>query len=86
MHIHTNKKHRFVARSGLTRLKRYQIDRVFHSGGPGPSGHAREMWEADFDIVASEISPASVGAGLSLGLDEIRSGGIGAASIGAGSF
>lgn len=44
------------------------------------------MWEADFDIVASEISPASVGAGLSLGLDEIRSGGIGAASIGAGSF
>lgn len=45
---------RFVARSGLTRLKRYQIDRIFHAGGGSTSsGRATETWEADFDIVAS---------------------------------
>lgn len=74
--------HRFVARSDLTRLKRYQIDRVFHAGGPGPSGQAKEMWEADFDIVASESSPATgVGGNLPFGVDDVRGGRIGADSF-----
>ncbi|CAM9255688.1 unnamed protein product [Ascophyllum nodosum] len=43
---------RFVARSGVTRLKRYQIDRVFRAGPKRLTTSATEAWEADFDIVA----------------------------------
>ena len=43
---------RFVARSGVTRLKRYQIDRVFRAGPKRSTTSATEAWEADFDIVA----------------------------------
>lgn len=42
---------RFVARSGVTRLKRYQIDRIFLAAAP--DGSSREAWEADFDIISS---------------------------------
>lgn len=45
---------RFVARSGVTRLKRYQIDRIFLASGPERS--CTEAWEADFDIISSSSS------------------------------
>eukprot|EP00903_Cladosiphon_okamuranus_P014260 g13246.t1 len=48
---------RFVARSGVTRLKRYQIDRIFLASGPERS--CTEAWEADFDIISSSSSPSS---------------------------
>lgn len=56
---------RFVARSGVTRLKRYQIDRIFLSAGPERS--CTEAWEADFDIISSSSSSSSpfYGAGYS---------------------
>eukprot|EP00752_Nemacystus_decipiens_P009926 g8853.t3 len=47
---------RFVARSGVTRLKRYQIDRIFLAAGPERS--CTEAWEADFDIISSCPSPS----------------------------
>lgn len=48
---------RFVARSGVTRLKRYQIDRIFLAAGPERS--CTEAWEADFDIISSSSSSAA---------------------------
>lgn len=48
---------RFVARSGVTRLKRYQIDRIFLAAGPERS--CTEAWEADFDIISSSSASAS---------------------------
>lgn len=48
---------RFVARSGVTRLKRYQIDRIFLAAGPERS--CTEAWEADFDIISSSSSSSS---------------------------
>lgn len=48
---------RFVARSGVTRLKRYQIDRIFLAVGPERS--CTEAWEADFDIISSAGPPSS---------------------------
>lgn len=56
---------RFVARSGVTRLKRYQIDRIFLAGGAGESDdHSSdrscvEAWEADFDIISSGHSSSA---------------------------
>lgn len=47
---------RFVARSGVTRLKRYQIDRIFHTG---TQRSPKEAMEADFDIVFSSFPPPS---------------------------
>lgn len=83
---------RFVARRGLTRLKRYQIDRVFLASGPPSSGRAREMWEADFDIVASGFSASPGGnsalPGANGGVHEGTRGGasVGVGGTGAGSF
>ena len=48
--------HRFVARSGVTRLKRYQIDRIFHTG---TQRSPKEAMEADFDIVFSSFHHSS---------------------------
>ncbi|CAM9886395.1 unnamed protein product [Ectocarpus sp. 4 AP-2014] len=59
---------RFVARSGVTRLKRYQIDRIFLAGGAGESDdHSSdrscvEAWEADFDIISSAHSSSAAAA------------------------
>lgn len=59
---------RFVARSGVTRLKRYQIDRIFLAGGAGESDdHSSdrscvEAWEADFDIISSGHSSSAAAA------------------------
>ncbi|CBJ48836.1 eIF-2alpha kinase GCN2 similar to Eukaryotic translation initiation factor 2-alpha kinase 4 (GCN2-li [Ectocarpus siliculosus] len=59
---------RFVARSGVTRLKRYQIDRIFLAGGAGESDDPSsdrscvEAWEADFDIISSGHSSSAAAA------------------------
>ncbi|CAN0275954.1 unnamed protein product, partial [Discosporangium mesarthrocarpum] len=60
---------RFVARRGLTNLKRYQIDRVFlaSAAGGGVVGHPKEVWEADFDIMADSGSPNTT-----VGVSEIK--------------
>jgi serine/threonine protein kinase/histidyl-tRNA synthetase len=42
---------RFVARRGVSELKRYQIGKIFWR--TAPDTHPREMLEADFDIVTS---------------------------------
>ena len=38
----------------MTRLKRYQIDRIFHTG---TQRSPKEAWEADFDVVFSSSPP-----------------------------
>ncbi|CAK4997043.1 unnamed protein product [Aphanomyces euteiches] len=43
---------RFIARNGVTQMKRYQFGRVFRKNVSG--GHPREIFEADFDLVWDE--------------------------------
>lgn len=58
---HRGISYRFVARSGITRLKRYQIDRVFRTDSKrSATATAKEAWEADFDIVAIGSCTSSV--------------------------
>lgn len=76
-----------MARNGLTRLKRYQIDRIFHAG---PKRSATEAWEADFDIIASGAGTGVSANGTAIlgfpgALDDARGGVLGGGAEGQGS-
>ncbi|KAF0694836.1 Aste57867_14300 [Aphanomyces stellatus] len=49
---------RFIARNGVSQLKRYQFGRVFRRNVSG--GHPREIYEADFDLVWDEKNTGRV--------------------------
>ncbi|CAM9360099.1 unnamed protein product, partial [Phaeothamnion confervicola] len=44
---------RFVARRGISEVKRYQIDKVYSEGGAGVEGHPKEQLEASFDVTSA---------------------------------